>query len=81
MQQLVTPTIKLQYMEAQKIVEFISKGCTDFIFQLLKLPNWKEILNEGQVKPLQWLVHYDDNHGQGWGNGMDWKLFGEYLPE
>ncbi len=47
-------------MEAQKIVEFISKGRTDFIFQLLKLPNWKEILNEGQVKPLQWLVYYDD---------------------
>ena len=21
------------------------------------------------------------DHGQGWGNAMDWKLFGEYLPE
>ncbi len=21
------------------------------------------------------------DHGQGWGNGMDWKLFGDYLPE
>ena len=21
------------------------------------------------------------DHGQGWGNGMDWNLFEEYLPE
>ncbi|HUM48490.1 MAG TPA: hypothetical protein PLD84_16275, partial [Chitinophagales bacterium] len=21
------------------------------------------------------------DHGHGWGNGMDWNLFGDYLPE
>lgn len=21
------------------------------------------------------------DHGQGWGNAMDWNLIGEYLPE
>jgi hypothetical protein len=21
------------------------------------------------------------DHGQGWGNSMDWKLLGDYLPE
>ncbi|HPI80599.1 MAG TPA: hypothetical protein PLM35_08710, partial [Cyclobacteriaceae bacterium] len=21
------------------------------------------------------------DHGQGWGNGMDWNLLGDYLPE
>lgn len=47
-------------MQTDKIVDFIGKGRTDLIFQLLKHPNWKEILNEGQVKVLQWLVYYDD---------------------
>jgi len=47
-------------MQAEKIVDYISKGRTDFIFQLLKLSDWKDILNEGQIKVLQWLVYYDD---------------------
>jgi len=47
-------------MEADKIIEFISRGRTDFIFQLLHKPNWHELLNEGHVKPLQWLVYYND---------------------
>jgi len=47
-------------MEADKIIEFISRGRTDFIFQLLRKPNWHELLNEGHVKPLQWLVYYND---------------------
>ncbi len=47
-------------MQAEKITELISKGRTDFIFQLLKLPGWKDLLNEGQVKLLQWLVYYND---------------------
>ena len=47
-------------MEVDKIIEFISRGRTDYIFDLLKQPNWKGILLEGQVKPLQWLVYYND---------------------
>ncbi|MEO8416592.1 MAG: ankyrin repeat domain-containing protein [Ginsengibacter sp.] len=47
-------------MQAAQIIDFISKGRTDFIFQLLSLPNWKAILHEGQIKPLQWLVYYND---------------------
>jgi hypothetical protein len=39
-------------MEVDKIIEFISRGRTDYIFDLLKKPNWKGILLEGQVKPL-----------------------------
>lgn len=50
-------------MEAEKILDFISRGRTDFIFQLLKKKNWKEILTEGQIKPLQWLVYYNDTTG------------------
>lgn len=26
-------------------------------------------------------VKIASDHGHGWGNGMDWNLFGEYLPE
>jgi uncharacterized protein len=47
-------------MEVEKILECISKGRTDFIFQLMRKTNWKEILHEGQIKPLQWLVYYND---------------------
>ncbi len=47
-------------MQAEKIMDFISKGRTDFIFQLLQLPKWKDLLNEGQVSLLQWLVYYND---------------------
>lgn len=47
-------------MEVDKIIEFISRGRSDYIFDLLKQPNWKGILLEGQVKPLQWLVYYND---------------------
>jgi hypothetical protein len=50
-------------MEVEKIIAFISRGRTDFIFQLIKKSNWKEILFEGQVKPLQWLVYYNDITG------------------
>jgi uncharacterized protein len=47
-------------MQAEKIVDYISRGRTDFIIELLKLPDWKSLLNEGHIKPLQWLVYYND---------------------
>ena len=50
-------------MEADKIIDFISRGRTDFIFELLSKPNWKVLLREGAVKPLQWLVYYNDTTG------------------
>lgn len=50
-------------METEKLLELISRGRTDFILELLDKPNWKEILYEGQIKPLQWLVYYNDTTG------------------
>lgn len=50
-------------MEVQTILENISRGRTDFITELLKHPNWKDLLHQGQVKPLQWLVYYNDTTG------------------
>ena len=47
-------------MTPEKILEYISRGRTDFIFDLLRKPDWKEILNAGSIKPLQWLVYYND---------------------
>ena len=39
-------------MEVDKIIEFISRGRTDYIFDLLKQPNWKGIEYSGQTEPL-----------------------------
>ena len=50
-------------MQVEEIIEFISRGRTDFILRLLGKPDWKEILNEGKIKPLQWLVYYNDTTG------------------
>lgn len=47
-------------MEKKDILEHISRGRTDYIFKLLALPKWRDILNEGSIKPLQWLVYYND---------------------
>ena len=50
-------------MEQKTILEFISRGRTDFILELMKMPNWQVLLHEGAVKPLQWLVYYNDLTG------------------
>jgi ankyrin repeat protein len=50
-------------MEVAKILDLISRGRTDYILELLNNSNWKELLNEGQIKPLQWLVYYSDTTG------------------
>ncbi|MGZ3844822.1 MAG: ankyrin repeat domain-containing protein [Flavisolibacter sp.] len=47
-------------MQSEKIIDFISKGRTDLVFELLKLSNWKDLLDQGQVKILQWFVYYND---------------------
>ena len=47
-------------METQTLLDYISRGRTDLIFQLLKQAQWKEVLMQGNIKPLQWLVYYDD---------------------
>jgi uncharacterized protein len=47
-------------MESGKIIELISRGRTDYIIELFKEPSWKELLHKGQIKPLQWLVYYND---------------------
>ena len=38
----------------------ISRGRTDVVHDLLALANWRDVIGEGRIKPLQWLVYYDD---------------------
>lgn len=47
-------------MEVTKILNLIGRGRTDYIFELLKKPDWQELLKQGPIKPLQWLVYYND---------------------
>jgi ankyrin repeat protein len=42
------------------ILDRIGRGRTDLVFDLVELPDWKSVLHEGQVKPLQWFVYYND---------------------
>ena len=47
-------------MDKAEILDRISKGRTDLVFDLLALPDWREALSEGPIKALQWFVYYDD---------------------
>ncbi len=42
------------------LLERMSRGRTDVVFDLLRLPDWQETLHAGAVKPMQWLVYYND---------------------
>jgi uncharacterized protein len=47
-------------MNKAAILERISKGRTDLVFDLLRLPDWRQALHEGEVKAMQWFVYYND---------------------
>ena len=47
-------------MDKEKILDRISRGRTDLVFDLISLAEWKEFLHQGDVKPLQWFVYYND---------------------
>lgn len=50
-------------MDKISIINYIRQGRTDFIIELMKLPDWKDSLEIGAVKLLQWLVYYNDTTG------------------
>lgn len=50
-------------MDINDILHRISCGRTDYIIQLMCFPEWKKILNQGRIKPLQWLVYFNDTTG------------------
>lgn len=47
-------------MDKETLLDRISRGRTDLVFELMKLPDWQSVLQEGEVKPLQWFVYYND---------------------
>lgn len=47
-------------MNKEAILDQISRGRTDLVFELLRLPHWRDVLLEGQIKVLQWFVYYND---------------------
>ncbi len=50
-------------MNTNLILQKISRGRTDYIIHLLRQKNHRDLLNQGQIKPLQWLVYYNDTTG------------------
>src|SRR5512143_1880807 len=47
-------------MTTDAILEQIRRGRTDLVFELCRLPDWRRLLHEGQIKPMQWFVYYND---------------------
>lgn len=47
-------------MDKTEILDRISRGRTDLVFELLSLPDWQAVLHEGPYAPMQWFVYYND---------------------
>lgn len=47
-------------MHKHSIMNRIADGGTELIFDFMDLPGWKDMLDAGEVKLLQWLVYYND---------------------
>lgn len=47
-------------MNKDRIINLIGRGRTDLVVELLRLPDWRESLDAGPVKILQWFVYYND---------------------
>lgn len=47
-------------MEKTAVLDAISRGRTDFVHQILRQPDWKSVLCEGRITPMQWFVYYND---------------------
>ena len=47
-------------MERKEILDRIARGRTDLVFDLLRLPDWRDALLEGEIRPMRWLVYYGD---------------------
>lgn len=47
-------------MDSTEILDRISRGRTDEVHRLLRLPDWRELLASGRIRPLQWFVYFDD---------------------
>ena len=47
-------------MQKKVMLDHIARGRTDLGFDLLRLPDWRDLLRWSRVGILQWFVYYDD---------------------
>ncbi len=47
-------------MNKEAILDHISRGRTDLVYEFFRLSDWRTALHEGQIKVLQWFVYYND---------------------
>lgn len=47
-------------MNKETMLDSIGRGRTDFVFEFLKLADWKSLCTSESVNPLQWFVYYND---------------------
>ncbi|MDX1501539.1 MAG: ankyrin repeat domain-containing protein [Thermoanaerobaculia bacterium] len=47
-------------MNRTTLLDRIARGRTDLVFDLLRLPDWREALREKPYGPLDWFVYYGD---------------------
>ena len=47
-------------MDSDTLLDRISRGRTDLVFELLDRPGWRDLLHDGSIKTLQWFVYYND---------------------
>ena len=71
-------------MTPSEILDRIARGRTDLVFELLAQPDWQDLsllgFGEHRIGERSRRAITSD-HGAGWGNGMEWNLVGDYLPE
>lgn len=47
-------------MTRSRLLDLIARGRTDLLIDLLKLPDWRDALDDGPVKALPWCVYCND---------------------
>ncbi|MBZ5639757.1 MAG: ankyrin repeat domain-containing protein [Acidobacteriia bacterium] len=47
-------------MDTATLLDRIRRGRTDLMVELLRHPDWRALLREGEYTPLQWCVYYND---------------------
>lgn len=47
-------------MTTSEILDRISRGRTDLVYELLRVPEWEAVLCEGRIRVMQWFVYYND---------------------
>ncbi|MEE4299632.1 MAG: ankyrin repeat domain-containing protein [Pseudomonadales bacterium] len=47
-------------MTTQELLNRIAGGRTDLVFELLRCADWRQLLTQGPVTPLDWFVFHDD---------------------